>query len=153
MMCDLYEKFSRVHSTDTLKRNLAIIDLSKDNIFKTLHPSIISCESEEFGWIRNHHIKNILVPNTLNQTGQNNEWSKNYSHTIWLASSIKDIPQVLSTNAHMTFVTDRELIIKYLDEKIGINGAIINPNLMIAVSSTLRPDISIMTIKSSRFIN
>jgi hypothetical protein len=143
-------------SEEILKNKLAIIDLSPTNIFKSLHPSIIHHEYFETNpkWLTNLIIKNILLPNCYTQTSSNLNWKKNFSHTIWLINSIDNLPPILTSISHLTFLISDKIIHDFFEKRLKINKFKIHTdNPIYVVSSTLTQDIKIMTMPKNRFSN
>ncbi len=147
---DVKKQFSDLTQTDSkLRAKLALLDLSDGNQFAFIHPSIVPAPSRN--WIDNHIFKNILIPNTMLQMSTPGDWSKNYSHTIWLAATLEDIPKVISDNAHITFIVDAEQAAAYLKQRIGIDR-VVGDDIIFAVSSTLKADTQLMTLSKKRFL-
>lgn len=131
-----------------LQNKLVITDLTQGNEFKSLHPAIYWCKKEVPDWLYDYHIQRALFPNLLLNTFGN--WENNYSHTIWLASSLEDVPKVLLNSAHMTFVLENAQT--YMKKKLGVENSSISSDVILAISSTLRSDPQIMTMSRKRFL-
>jgi hypothetical protein len=141
---------NRTQSNEVMKDKLAILDLSHDQQFKDLHPSIVPCPLPGTNaWTDNHTIKTILIPNVLSMYARKDEWAKNYSHTIWLASSIDEIPKVLLTNKHMLFITEPEAILEYSQKIYHIDLQIRD---IFVVTSILACNMQLMTLSKQNFI-
>jgi hypothetical protein len=158
------KEFSNMSDTnEQLKNKLALLDLSFDNQFKNTDHAMISSSYKELTqskekyngtkWLYNHIIKHILIPNTLLQnTNPVGDWSKHYSHTVWFASSIDEVPSVLWDNAHMIFITEGEEISNFIKQRLGADYKM-NDEYILAIAFTLRADIKIMMLPKKRFVD
>jgi len=136
---------------EQLKRKVAIFDISVDNSFTSLHSKIIAV-NENRSWLDIHILKNILMPNNLLNSGNNKEdASKNYSHTIWLASDLDDIPKVLLTNFHLLFIMEKEQITDYFNRKLDV-AYMASDDIIFVISSILKENTQLMTMKMDRFL-
>jgi hypothetical protein len=137
-------------SEEQLKGKLAILDISKDNVFKSL-TNVLSCSNDLYPeWLRNSFIRNISMPNKLLKRDHVGDWDKNYSHVIWLASSVDDIPKILASNANMIFISENEQTGLYLKKYIGIDH-VIDDSDNIYVITNVQQDIKIMKINKEKF--
>jgi len=138
---------------EEMKKQLAIIDLTSDNHFNGIHPSVIRFhDSASLKWQRNMMIKKILFPNSLTKSADN-YCDKNFSHTIWLAEKVDEVPQVLSTNSHLVFLTVNNSISEFFMKKLGLEmKKVIEEESMLVLSSTLKPDLQIMSVSKQKFL-
>lgn len=138
---------------EELKKQLAIIDLTADNHFNGIHPSVIRFhDSASVKWQRNMMIKKILFPNSLTKSADTH-CDKNFSHTIWLAEKVDEVPQVLNTNSHLVFLTENKSISEFFLKKLGLEmKKVIEEDFMLILSSTLKPDFQIMSVPKQKFL-
>jgi len=139
--------------SEQLKKQLAIIDLSKNHYFDKIHPSVIKFYDEvNSTWKRNMMIKKILFPNSLTNI-PGIPWDKNFSHTIWLVENVEELPQVLTTISHVTFLINRRTICDFLDKKLRIKNftLTIAEDDSIVLTSTLKQNIQIMILPREKY--
>lgn len=144
MFCD-YNK-----SIDDLKAQIGIFDLSTNNEFSKLHPSIIPAHVNNI--LDKYHIRNILIPNILLQNESDN-YKKNYSHTIWFASNVADIPRIVISSSQLCFVFGLDNINQILKSKLGVNQQVNFPDkdIILVISLTLTNDVKLMMLSRKRF--
>lgn len=142
----LFTDFNK--SNDDLKAQLGIFDLTKDNKFSNVHPSIIPAYADNNA--DKLYIKNILIPNVLLHDGSDN-WNKNYSHTIWITSSIEDIPRIIVTNSQYCFAIGAHNVNKLLKYKLKTAQDVNFPeDNILVICSSLVIDTKLMMLTRSR---
>lgn len=145
-------------SIEQLKLKLAILDLTEDNKFKNLHSNIIPCTktgdkkniSYNGEWAINHFYKNILIPNTLQQD-KTEIWKKNFSHTIWLATAMSEVPKLVLTNTNILFCTESEQTTDFFKTRMNANYKSTIDQIFV-ISYTLKSDPSLMILDKKRFL-
>ena len=133
-------------SPEQLRKRAAIFDLSDAGQFAGLHPSLIPAPVDEKDWLGRHHVLRAVYPNWLLQWPDSDVWHKNYSHTLWLASDLKEVPRVLLTNAHMLFLAEPGAIGDYMRDRLGAANASVSPDVILAVANILERDVQLMTL-------
>lgn len=135
---------------NSIKKKLAVIDLSDENIFSPIHPLITHIKNNKQEWVLNHSISKILNPNTLIQK-DGLDWDKNTSHTIWLIDDITKLPPVLYTHSSLIFALDSFNGKKLLKHKTG-SDTDINSDTIIVTSSMINKNMQFMRVNRNRFI-
>lgn len=130
---------------------LAIIDISPDNRFEGIHQNIISYDKNLYtNWNRNYNILRVIFPNILRtQFIQKDITHK--SHTIWLASSIQDIPNCLYTHRNIMFIIDQNQISYLFNNKLHVRKPVVVNNSILCVDMLAKRDIQFSTINKLKF--
>jgi len=140
---------SKYISPDELRRHVAIIDISKESIFKNMRKDICTLLSDIPDWLRDEHIRNIIMPNMDIQSIDG--WQNNFSHTIWLTDSIENLPKVLITNSHYLFLTDNIHISKFMKNKYSNDFKTETDDEILVIGMTIVKDMTINTLNKSQF--
>ena len=152
-LCALQGEFrNEEQPVETLRNKVALLDLSAGHAFKSLHSSVsptwTQTDNASNNWLRNYRITNILYPNHLPPV--NEAKTRNFSHTVWLAGSLDEVPPSVLTQVDLAFVADEKQISEYLKQQFRIEIQTAN-DVILAVSSTLVRDRQIMTMSKERF--
>ena len=132
---------------DQLRAQVALFDLSEGQRFAGIHPSLIPARTNTPAtWLERHQQLRAILPNWLLQRPNSQVWDKNFSHTLWLASNIAEVPRVLLTNAHMIMLTEPVDIKTFTTDRLGAANATVSSDVIFAVSSTLSQDVQLMTL-------
>lgn len=136
---------------EVLSKQLAIFDLSPDNQFGKIVPDIIPASDDTpFKNLITNQILRILVPNLTFGKEQPTSTDKSYSYTIWIASKLSELPEIIRTNSHVIFMTESEDVTLYTKKYFGMETALIPSEEIFTVCSTLTQDLRLMNLPKSR---
>lgn len=134
-------------SSEILSKQLAIFDLSPDNQFGKIIPDIIPATNDSpFNNLFTHQLLHILVPNVIFGKSNPELDDKSYSYTIWIASKLSDLPEIIRTNSHLIFMTEIEDSKSYSKKYFGME-ANIPPETIFSASSILTQDPQLMYLR------
>ncbi len=151
----LFTNFDK--SIEELNNTCSIYDLSPNKDFSKYLTDIEKVEDTDItdydkcDWLKNFYIQKAIMPNNIVQDFKSDIWQKHYTHTIWLASDLAQVPRVLINNAHVTYITEKNITSKYLELKIGM-GMDFEDDVIFCLAVTLRTDIQLMTLSKKRFL-
>jgi hypothetical protein len=138
-------------SSDILSKQLAIFDLSSGNQFGKMIPDIIPASDDvPLHPLISHQMLRILAPNITFGKFQPNDSDRSYSYTIWIASKFSELPEIIRTNSHFTFITEAEDVKLYAEKYFHMDPHIPTDSIF-SVCSTLTQDPQIMIVPKERF--
>lgn len=147
-------------------KRLNIIDLS-DGKFVTLVPeevrNNIICGNavpkwlDKFqlanwmpSWLKSHNVFNMLIPRTIAR----DKCKQECAYTLWLATSMDQIPAVLLTMNHILFMTSLDKLDELLKRKGRTTITYSLPNDVIVVATCgLNSNAETMLLSMARFVN
>lgn len=146
----LERKFNDKQLTpDQLKRQLAIIDISPDSLFKNMRTDICTANKDIPHWLKGEHIKNIINPNMILQYVEGCE--NNFSHTIWLTDSVANLPQVLVTNSQYLFLIDNKHVNDFMKKRYSNDFSLKDENEIFVIGMTITKDMRVFVLKKDKF--
>lgn len=146
---DLYQLKREFETGD--KNKMAIIDISPDNRFKSIHDHVIEFDKTLYTkWTKNFLILRAIFPNILrSKFVQKN--TTHFSHTIWLASSFDDVPECLYTNRNIVFIIDQNQINYLFNVKLRVQRHVTVNNAILCVDILAKKDIQFATMSKANF--
>jgi len=125
--------------------------LSPDKQFIQIVPDIVpAADDSPFTNLFTHQVLRILLPNLPFGKEQSELNDKSYSYTIWLASKLSELPEVIRTNSHMILITEAEDVKSYTKKYFGIEIATIASDVIFTICSTLTQDLHLMNLSKDR---